>query len=286
MILELPKREIKQVIRLVDLLKLSLSDFGRKKYKIHCATGINHEPLQAFFEGKFKEWQEGQNNENFKCEEILSLIHLEADKWLFGGIFKVNGVEERVNEKTGRTWYKYDTTETPGVEHLTGRAVIRFEKTFRQSYLIGKNFEDQLIVHELKPKRLSMGEFPGYNRVLVSMRELRTIVSQQITSWRSALSNVGGVYVIMDRKEGKQYVGSAYGEGGIWGRWTAYVATGHGGNQELKKLLNKRGDKHAENFQFSILEVCDLNSSDEIILSRESHWKDVLMTRVFGYNRN
>jgi hypothetical protein len=46
-------------ISLMDLIKLSgvtLSDF-----KIHCATGKKFDhPLDAFFDGKFKEWQEHQ----------------------------------------------------------------------------------------------------------------------------------------------------------------------------------------------------------------------------------
>ena len=44
------------MIRLLDLITLagvSLAD-----YKIHCATGFNPTPLEAFFDGKFKQWQE------------------------------------------------------------------------------------------------------------------------------------------------------------------------------------------------------------------------------------
>ena len=55
---------------------------------------------------------------------------------------------------------------------------------------------------------------------------------------------------------------------------------------ELRSLLNEEGSTHADNFQYSILEVCDLNASDEFILGRESHWKSVLRTREYGLNRN
>jgi hypothetical protein len=51
-------------------------------------------------------------------------------------------------------------------------------------------------------------------------------------------------------------------------------------------LLAEKGSDHASHFQFSILEVCDLNASDEFILSREVHWKKVLRTRDFGLNGN
>jgi hypothetical protein len=32
--------------------------------------------------------------------------------------------------------------------------------------------------------------------------------------------------------------------------------------------------------------VCDINASSEYIISRECHWKDVLLSREFGYNHN
>jgi hypothetical protein len=53
-------------------------------------------------------------------------------------------------------------------------------------------------------------------------------------------------------KTGYLYVGSAYGEDGIWGRWTKYVSTnGHGNNKTLKELVKADKD-YADNFKFSI----------------------------------
>src|SRR5262245_53551597 len=62
--------------------------------------------------------------------------------------------------------------------------------------------------------------------------------------------------------------------------------TGHGGNKELRQLLREEVIDYAKKIQFSLVEVCDINASDEYILSRESHWKDVLLTREFGLNWN
>lgn len=55
-------------------------------------------------------------------------------------------------------------------------------------------------------------------------------------NWKTALQNQKGVYLLTDKSNGKMYVGSAYGENMILGRWIAYIATGHGGNVELRKL--------------------------------------------------
>jgi hypothetical protein len=55
--------------------------------------------------------------------------------------------------------------------------------------------------------------------------------------WRSRLSAVAGVYLILAETTGRLYLGSATGAEGIWGRWRKYAATGHGGNALLKELL-------------------------------------------------
>jgi len=73
---------------------------------------------------------------------------------------------------------------------------------------------------------------------------------------------------------------------GIWQRWLNYAKNGHGGNMELRALLRKKGVSHASLFQFSLLEVCDLNSSDDYVIERETHWKNVLLSREFGLNQN
>ena len=59
-----------------------------------------------------------------------------------------------------------------------------------------------------------------------------------------------------------------------------------GGNVELKALLQENGEEYRQHFQFAILEVCNMNLGNEYILGRESHWKEVLLTRRFGLNKN
>ena len=133
---------------------------------------------------------------------------------------------------------------------------------------------------------MSIADFPGFNSVLLSFEMLCSIIRQSNPSWRAALSNVAGVYVITDRETGCLYVGSAYSGVGLWQRWSEYAKSRHGGNKELRKLLKAEGEDYANNFQFALVEVCDINAGSEYIISRESHWKDVLLSRDFGYNHN
>ena len=121
---------------------------------------------------------------------------------------------------------------------LDGRLIVRFERPGRQAYLLGENWAQKIEVAEILAEKRHGAEFPGFRRAMLTKKALDIVVKQRIESWRSALASVAGVYVIADRQNGKLYVGSATGEGGIWDRWKAYAETGHGDNKELKDLLN------------------------------------------------
>ena len=125
--------------------------------------------------------------------------------------------------------------------------------------------------------------FPGYDCVNISWNELTRVLEKD--SWKTALENQKGVYLITDVETGKKYVGSAYGEEMLLGRWRSYATNGHGGNKELKKL---EFDYIKKNFRYSILEIYKSTIEDSIIIKRESWWKEILLTRDkrFGYNDN
>ena len=267
------------MISLIELLKTKNIPFDN--YKIHLATGQKIPPLDAFYEGKFKEWQEYQNNENFKCDYVLSLISLEGNKWLFAGIYKILGVTKGTNPP-----YQYQTELLPNQEDIIGRIIVRYKREGRASYIWGHKYGKNLEIFEIRPERLAIEDFPGYNKVILSNRQLKIITTQLEPSWKSALSNVKGIYLISDISTGKLYVGSATGEDGIWQRWESYAKTGHGGNSELKGLLRDKSIEYTSNFQYSVLEIADTHSTDEFIIERETYWKNVLLSRKFGYNSN
>ena len=116
---------------------------------------------------------------------------------------------------------------------------------------------------------------PAAEELTLSWEELRNLPS----SWKSALAQWRGVYLILDRSDGKSYVGSAYGRDNILSRWSNYAARGHGGNKQL------RGRK-PENFLFSILERVSPDMVPEEVIQKETNWKKRLHTREFGLNDN
>lgn len=117
---------------------------------------------------------------------------------------------------------------------------------------------------------------PEWDELDLTFAELKVIPSRlraQLSQWRA-------IYYIFDTSDRKGYVGSAYGEQNLLGRWENYAKTGHGGN----KLLRNR---KAENLRFSILQRLspDMQSTDVIQL--EATWKNRLHTRApSGLNDN
>ena len=99
------------------------------------------------------------------------------------------------------------------------------------------------------------------------------------------LKNKSGIYSFLNLVNGKRYVGKASGKDMVLGRWKDYIKTGHGGNEELKKLSF---DHIKKNFRYSILDIYKSSTNDQIILEREGWWKEVLLSRqeLYGYNKN
>lgn len=268
------------MIGLVDFLTASGLTFNTQNTKVHlaCWNGKEH-PINVYFAGEFQGWQEHQTKRNFDCDHVLSLIDLGQSRWLFVGIYDILGcgVDPEYPDQ-----HLYTTQLRPNLDELMGRVIVEHVRT-RQSYIWLKP-EIKLPILEIRGKKMTVGDFPGYNAVLVSHATLRVITQQAVPSWRAALQNIKGVYLITDTSTGKQYVGKASGEVGIWQRWCAYADNGHGGNVRLKALLFEKGPSHVQHFQYSILEIADTHASDQDILERESYWMNVLRTREFGLN--
>ena len=269
---------------LFELLYLLNSDVRPENTKIHLATwnGIEN-PLDAYLAGEFDKWQSWQTKRNFERNYVVALINLpEANKWLFAGSYQSRGaIQDRKSKE-----YRYQLSELTSHSELNGRLVIDFSRTGRQSYLNAENWCNNLSVSEIYAERLSIAPFPGYRAVNLTWNELRLIVDQALDTWRTALSNVAGVYLITDTSSGRLYVGSASGEGGLWQRWVNYADNGHGGNRELRHLVKEKPDEFPKTFRYSILEIADVHDSEANVLARESHWKNVLMSREHGLNAN
>lgn len=271
---------------LFDILALHQPDLAPARTKLHLATsnGVD-DPLDVFFAGEFEDWQSWQGQKNFERKQIVAMIKLPGrDRWLFAGAYEQLGREWV--EEPGPPHWSYKTAELEQIRQLAGRLVVGFRRSGRASYRNAEGCAAGLEVLQLLERPMAVGEFPGFHDFVIPKSLLDLIALQQVASWKGALSNSAGVYVITDTATGKLYVGSATGEGGIWARWSQYAVNGHGGNKDLKKLLKAEGADYARHFQYAVLEIADTHTSADDVLARESHWKRVLASREHGYNAN
>lgn len=253
-------------------------------YKVHFARWNRaSQPLEVFVRDwdEWQGWQEYRPSRNeFNRPYIFSLAQFyhETDTWLFGGLFRVIARH--------RDSYGVELLDA-GRGHI-GRLKLRSSYRGRTTRANFENHYDSFEVQEILRESYSGRQFPGYEDIDLSFEELETLVKNERADWKAALENIKGVYLISDTSTGKRYVGSAYGEQGIWSRWCSYAATGHGGNVELRVLIaNPSLDYCRKNFRFALLEERLSRTPDETILNREAFWKRILFTRgEQGLNRN
>lgn len=207
--------------------------------------------------------------------------------YIFGGMYKVEIIDENIENDIG-----YNLTLMDDYKEYIKRLIIKLERPigwdiYNKKYeSVQKSLNPE--IYELAPST-KLGTFPGYNSVKLSHKDLQRIVNNDEPSWKNALSNVKGIYVITDKSTGKLYIGSASGNAeGIWQRWSNYADIKNltGGNKFFEELKDTDYQYIIDNFSYSILEIFDMRTKQEDILNRENFWKDVLKTREFGMNRN
>ena len=207
--------------------------------------------------------------------------------YIFGGMYKVEIIDENIENDIG-----YNLTLMDDYKEYIKRLIIKLERPigwdiYNKKYeSVQKSLNPE--IYELAPST-KLGTFPGYNSVKLSHKDLQRIVNNDEPSWKNALSNVKGIYVITDKSTGKLYIGSASGNAeGIWQRWSNYADIKNltGGNKFFEELKDTDYQYIIDNFSYSILEIFDMRTKQEDILNRENFWKDVLKTREFGMNKN
>ena len=283
---ELKNRDEKMRIKLDDLLRIPDSEAGNVKVKFNQTDG-NEDPMELYLRDPKiinDHWLFWRNKQRyFNVGQVaVCLLKLSYDTWLLTTIKKVTeefGVYNDIN-------YKGEDIEE--YSQYFGRVIIKYHKTVQTQGMYYNTIKDELEVLEILPNMFDGDEFPGYDRVRLSYTQLKAIVERKKKSWIAGLENQKAVYLITDKNNGKLYVGSATSDNGmLLARWSNYVDNGHGGNVELKKLVNEQGlDYVKKNFQYSILENYNARIDDKVVLERESWWKETLQSRVFGYNEN
>ena len=254
---------------------------GRRDVKVLRHRDSTSDLWELRRRGEFQNYQGGQSWDVFGSASHVVAFIAERNRYAkFVGVWKI---ETKASQPEGG--FRYVTTELTGYEELAGRLVVEWGEGTRSwaQWLHGPGNKS---IVELLPPNYVM-DFPGFYNFMLSHDQLVTMVANPDSNreWQRMLSSVSGIYVILDQLTGKQYIGSAYGIGGVWARWSAYVRSASGGNLLLRELLEAEPTAYRR-FQFSLLRVLESGATRDDVLAHEAMVKRKLGSRAFGLNSN
>lgn len=166
----------------------------------------------------------------------------------------------------------FDLTPRPELGGLIGRLFVA-KPGGRAFARLAENLDCTVV--EITRERRLVPPAPDWNQFVVTGEGMRDLPRD----WQARLREWRGIYLIVDQKDCKQYVGSAYGETNLLGRWRAHVARDAGVTVEL-------GKRDPAGFRFSILELLAPSAPIEAVTELETSWKHRLGTKICGLNRN
>jgi hypothetical protein len=187
---------------------------------------------------------------------------------------KAFGMRGFADERASASVLWFDLALTDFYAHWKGRLIVGWPPPERSWWRRAHRNEFPIIA-VLEDSALDAA-LPEWDQIEFTWEELGVLPMR----WKSALSQWRGIYYIFDSSDGRGYVGSAYGEDNLLGRWQNYAARGDGGN----KLLRQRDPR---NFRFTILQRVSPDLDANNVVRLEGSWKRRLHTRhPHGLNNN
>ena len=227
------------------------------------ASFIGDEPGQALFVGLFAI----RSSRQLSFEDYWQIpAYVEMKQ------FGLQGWTQPDDPKAVQLWFELERTTF--YERWQGKLVVGWPAPERSSWR--RAHRNVIPVVAVLPDSALNASMPEWHDIVLTWKDLGLLP----TKWKTALSHWRGIYYIFDMSDEKGYVGSAYGDTNLLGRWTNYSSRGHGGNALLRP-------RDPNNFRFSILERLspDMDATD--VIRRESSWKQRLHTRApQGLNDN
>ncbi len=150
-----------------------------------------------------------------------------------------------------------------------GRLVVNWPPPERSWWR--RAHRNDLALHAVHERSVFEADMPPWHKVNLTWDQLRALPR----SWKARMSQWRGVYFIHDSSDHRGYVGAAYGDSNLIGRWESYGRSGHGGNTLLRS-------RNPRNFRFSILERVSPDMEAAEVVALETSWKERLHTYAPG----
>jgi hypothetical protein len=249
--------------------------------------------------GLIEEYQSFQSKPAFiDCKYIVTFLGGEKNSGIFWGVYLNEGIRklDELPEYSGGLKLYCNPQDKTKDFYLMLKCLPEFER-----------FKNRLVIDWVVPRGWynTFGEvkskpvlkllpdnfvknFPGLMSVKLNFPELKTIIENPESNdeWYNSLTRLQAIYLILNKKTGLQYIGTTYGENGLWQRWESYVKGDKtGGNKEFIKL-KEENELFYKDFQFSILEVLSKTADQKYCSEKETLWKEKLGTRAHGLNKN
>jgi len=235
------------------------SALKRAKY---VASFIRHEAKRALFVGLY----EVASSRSLSPDEIMQRpAHQELMRMGMTGIKAIEGRDSILEfELPLAEWHR----------EWRGRLIIRWPGLERSWYRWADR--NEFAVEAIARESLFSRGMPPWDEIVLDWNELGLLPA----TWQASLSQWRGIYLITDKSDGRQYVGSAYGAQNLLQRWTEYSRSGHGGN----RLLRTRDPR---DFRYSIIQRVSPDLDETSVIRIENSWKQRLGTRApAGLNEN
>ncbi|MBC6437090.1 MAG: GIY-YIG nuclease family protein [Rhodobacteraceae bacterium] len=228
-----------------------------------------------------------------KRQYMVSFVRLLSGQMAFAGAFCNCGVEDRpaadicadpamrrvIDEFGANTYLEDDGVETwpyfnfkrvPALADYVGRIqIIHQGRTYAR---LAETLDAEIV--EFTQASVMATHPPDWRDFIVTGPELRTLPK----SWAARLREWRGIYLIVNENDGARYVGAAYGEDNLLGRWRTHVARDRGVTAALCRL-------NPRNFRFSILERVSPDALRDEVIALEQSWMKRLHTKDHGLNR-
>jgi hypothetical protein len=256
----------------------------RHKHRREYQRLVYQDAIRA--EPRFEQYQAGQCNarviELIKSAAIISAFVVDpAAQTVFVGLWRVGGCRvaylpdpyyaEPRPARGGDVTFEF--TPMGELAEYKRRIVVDWGGGERAWVQYASRRDKQIV--ELK-RRAEEEAFPGFGRFRCGLHEVDGVP----TSWLAPLQATRGVYLLVHRLTGAQYVGCATGAEGFLGRWRGY-ADGHGGNVGLREIGHA-----ADQYDIRVVETVGSSATVEDVICLETSWKDKLGSRAKGLNRN
>jgi len=220
-------------------------------------------------------YQSIQRKHVFRRRNLAIFVATPFGETLFVGLYEVRGRDtapdgmiDPVHGHSVAGFHLYDLENNGLLSEFEGKLCVDWGKGYL-SWAQRAEIEKRVV--EIR-REVVDPPFPGYLKLITRLSEVRDLP----IPWIERLQEARGIYLLTCPRTKEQYVGSATGVAGFFGRWLQHAANG-GAAIGLQS-------RDPSDYQVSIIEVAGSGMSDHDVVIAEQLWMQKLQSAAMGLN--